>query len=150
MKKLIIQALNEAKQKLDKRIPLIKKKTESISIRDISPLDIVEFMKDNNIPNDAYFDGNDNGDDGWDDILLSWEIDVQTTDKDKLKFSRDRFTSIAFKCVYDLLIKSGYYKRIGFSSRLLKEFDDTTVYDMYMSNDFDRLVKYYTLHFVKI
>jgi len=45
-------------------------------------------------------------------------------------------------------MKNGY-KRTGYNSGLLKQFDDTTVYDMYISKDFDRLVKYYSLPFVK-
>ena len=148
MKELIIQSLNTAFTVLEKRTPLTKKKAESVSIIDINPIDIPSFMKTNNIPNDASFDGRDNGYDAWDDILLSWEIDIPTTDKDKLKFKRDKFSSIAFKLVYDLLIKNGY-KRVGYSSSLLKQFDDTTVYDMYINKDFDRLVKYYSLPFVK-
>lgn len=38
-------------------------------------------------------------------------------------------------------------KRQGFNSGLLKQFDDTTVYDMYMNDEWDRLVKYYSLPF---
>ena len=70
-------------------------------------------------------------------------------DKDKLKFRRKRFSTIAFKRVFDLLTTNGY-KRVGFNSGLLRDYKDTTVYDMYMENDFDRLVKYYSLSFVKI
>jgi intergrase/recombinase len=99
-------------------------------------------------PNNAYFSGRDNGYDAWDDIVLAWEIDIPTTEKDKLSFKRKRFTNIAWKFVYDLLIKNGY-KRVGYNTSLLKEFDDTTVYDMYINEDFDRLVKYYSLPFVK-
>ena len=63
--------------------------------------------------------------------------------KDKLLFKRKRFTDVAWKFVYESLIKNGY-KRIGFNSALFKSFDDTTVYDMYIDKDFDRLVKYYS------
>ena len=146
MKELLIQALNESIVLLEKQIPQTKKKTESVSIIDVKPIDLSSFIKDNNIPNDACFDGKDNGYDGWDDILLSWTIDIPTTDVDKLKFKRKRFDDIAFRRIYDLLIKSGY-KREGCSTALLKQFDDTTVYDMYINKNFDRLVKYYSLRF---
>lgn len=146
MKELLIQALDEAFVKLEKQVPQTKKQTKSISILDVKPLNLLEFMKANNVPDDADFDGKDNGYDGWNDILLSWSIDVPTTDKDKLDFKRRRFSDVAFKCVYDLLTKNGY-KRNGYNTGLLKQFDDTTVYDMYMSKDFDRLVKYYSLPF---
>ena len=146
MKELLIQALDDAYSLLENQIPLTKKKSESISITDVKPVDLVSFMKSNDIPDDAYFDGRDNGYDAWDDILLSWEVDVPTTDKDKLEFKRKRFTDIAWKCLYDLLTKNGY-KRVGYNTGLMKQFDDTTVYDMYMSKDWDRLMEYYSLSF---
>ena len=148
MEDLIIKALDDTIIKLDKITPTTKKKTKSISIIDVSPLDIPSFMKDNNIPNNAYFNGIDNGYDGWHtDILLSWDIDVPTTGDDKLKFRRNRFTTIAFKSVYDSLTSNGY-KRVGYNSGLLRDFNDTTVYDMYLVKDFNRLVKYYSLPFI--
>jgi len=148
MKTLIIKALNDAIGKLDRQTPITKKIIKSVSIIDVNPLDIPKFMKDNDIPDDAYFSGRDNGYDAWDDILLSWVIDVPTTDDDKLKFRIKRFTTIAFKYVYDVLTSNGY-KRVGYNSGLLKDFDDTTVYDMFINKDFDRLVKYYSLPFAK-
>lgn len=57
-------------------------------------------------------------------------------------------THIAFPLVSQLLRDNGY-TRVGYNTGLLKEFDDTTVYDMYVDDDFDRLVKYYSLPFVK-
>jgi hypothetical protein len=36
-----------------------------------------------------------------------------------------------------------------FSVTLLREFKDTTIYDMYVNGEFDRLVKYYSLRFKK-
>lgn len=151
MKELIIQELNKAKIELDKIVPLTKKKVKSVSIIDVSPLELLQFMKDNDIPDSAYFDGKDNGDNGWSDILLSWQVDVPTTDEDKLKFKRRRFTDIAWKLVYNTLTNSkDGYKRVGYNSGELKRFDNTTVYDMYMTGDFDRLVEYYSLPFIKI
>lgn len=149
MKNLITSALNDAMIKLVDQVPLTKKEMMSISIIDVSPLDLVNFMKDNNIPDDAEFGGRDNGYDAWDDICLEWTIDVPTTDDDRLKFKRNRFSGVAFRFVYDTLIDNGY-ERTGYNSGLLKDFDDTTVYDMYMAQDFDRLVKYYSLPFKKI
>lgn len=150
MKTLITQALNDAIVLLEKQIPQIKRQViETDSIMDISPLGLVKFMRDNNIPDSAYFGGIDNGDDGYSDFCLCYDIEVPTTDNDKLKYRKGRFNSIAFKKVYDLLLINGY-KRVGFMSGRLKEFDDTTIYDMFITNDFDRLVKYYSLSFAKI
>ena len=39
------------------------------------------------------------------------------------------------------------YKRVGYNHAQAKQFDDKTVYDMYIDGDFDRLVEYYSLRF---
>jgi hypothetical protein len=150
MKNLIIDALDEAYIRLEKQIPQTKKEMKTISIGDVKPLELTKFMKDNDVPDDAYFSGRDNGYDGWEvgDIVLAWDIDVPTNEKEKLKYSKDRFRNIAWQYVYRSLTTNGY-TRVGYSSGLLKQFDDTTVYDMYMDKDFDRLVKYYSLPFIK-
>ena len=126
MQSILIKVLDQAIILLDKRTPQTKLEIKSVDIRDISPLEIVSFMKENNIPNDAFFDGEYNGYDGWAPgiILLSWEIDVPTTEKERLR-----------------------YKRKSFDSRSLKLFKDTTVYDMYINKEFDRLVEYYSMYF---
>jgi hypothetical protein len=150
MKDLIITALDNAKAKVDTTIPSTKKSSESIDISDVNPIDLLAFMKKNNIPDNAYFDGSDNGYDGWYTgiTLLTWDIDIPTTDKDKLDITRTRFNNSSFRLVYDILTTNGY-KRIGFDSRKLKDFYDITAYDMYMDKDFDRLVTYYSLFFTK-
>lgn len=149
MKDLIIKALNDAYAKFDKTIPLTKKEDKFISIVGVNPFNIVQFMKNNNVPNDAVFGGTDNGYDGWNDTGLCWDIDIPTTDKDKIEFKRNKFSTKAFKFIFDILTTNGY-KRVGFNSGLLKQFDDTTVYDMYINNDYDRLVAYYSLSFTKL
>lgn len=151
MKDLIILAMNDAMTLLVKQIPQTKKSVKSIDISDVPPLELIQYMKYKNIPDNAYFDGKDNAYDAWCPgiTLLSWEIDVPTTDDDKLKFKRDRFSTIAFRFVYNILTENGY-KRNGYNTGLLKEFSDTTVYDMYVNKDFDRLVKYYSLPFNKM
>ena len=40
-------------------------------------------------------------------------------------------------------------QRVGFNSGLLREFADTTVYEMCINREFDRLVKLYSLSFIK-
>jgi len=150
MKELIIQALNEAFVVLEKQVPQTKRETKSVSIGDTKPIDLPRFMKDNNIPDRADFGGEDNGYDAWYTFstCLSWEVSVPTTNEDKVKFRRKIFSAICFTNVYKILTKNGY-KRVGSDWRLLKQFDDTTIYDMYINKDFDRLVKYYSMSFVK-
>lgn len=163
MRNLISKALNDAFITLEKQVPQTKKKTETVSIQDVKPSQLISFMKSNDIPNEAYFSGTDNGYDGWNDIVLAWEVDVPTSEKEKLEYKNYRFHDIAFKSVYDLLITNGY-KRIsdrnqgritykkrskysGMSSIIL--FDNKSVYEMYMDKDLDKLVEYYSMYFQK-
>lgn len=148
MKDLIIKALDDALILLEKRIPQTKKEIKYVNIEDVKPSELTQFMKDNNIPDDADFDGKPNGYDSFDEVCLSFSVDIPTTEKDKFKFCRQSFTSIAWQFVYDLLIKNGY-KRVGYNSALLKPFEWTSAYEMYINNEYDSLVKYYSLSFVK-
>lgn len=150
MKDLIIQALDNAMILAEKQVPSTKRVSKSISILDVRPIDLLSFMKDNNIPDDAEFYGRDNGYDGWDDIQLSWYVEIPTTETDKLKDKKNTFNnSLAWRCVYDLLLLNGYKRAASYYSGDFKQFDDTTIYDMYIKGDFDRLVKYYSLRFIK-
>lgn len=161
MKNLILKALDEAFTILENQVPQTKKKTETISIQDIKPLELISFMKSNNIPNDAYFTGTDNGYDGWDDIVLAWEVDVPTSEKEKLEYKNYRFYDIVFRKVYDLLIPNGYkripfqnqgritYKRISNNISSIIMFDNKSIYEMYIDKDIDKLVEYYSMYFQK-
>jgi hypothetical protein len=163
MKNLISKALNDAFTKLANQVPQTKKKTETISIQDVKPSELVSFMKLNDIPNNAYFSGTDNGYDGWNDIVIAWEVDVPTSEKEKSEYKNYKFHDIAFKSVYDLLTTNGY-KRIsdrnqgritykqrskysGMSSIIL--FDNKSVYEMYIDKDLNKLVEYYSMYFQK-
>ena len=161
MKNLISKALNDAFIKLENQVPQTKKKTETISIQDVKPSQLISFMKSNDIPNDAYFSGTDNGYDGWNDIVLAWEVDVPTSEKEKSEYKNYRFHDITFEKVYDLLTTNGYkrnsqrnqgritYKQRskGISSIIL--FDNKSVYEMYIDKDLDKLVEYYSMYFQK-
>jgi hypothetical protein len=151
MKNIIIILLAEALTKVEAKIPKTKKVERTISINDVNPIDIPAFMIKNNIPDDAYISGVDNGYDGWDvgQLNLCWEVDVPLNDNDRLQHKRSRFTSVAFKLIFDYLTNNGY-KRVGFDTAIFKYSKDTTVYDMYMNQEYDKLVDYYSLCFKPI
>lgn len=148
MKDLIIQALNEAHNRLLKSIPQTKKVEKTISIMDVKPIELLAFMKDNDIPDNAVFHGTDNGYDGWDDFVLAWDIEIPTSDSDKLLHKRLRFSEIAHQMVYDLLTKNGY-KRVRVSSQNLKGYSSSHIYEMFLNKDFDGFLDYYSLYFKK-
>ena len=146
MKELIIQALDAAYPVFLNTVPLTKKEIQYINIEDVKPLELPEFIKNNDIPEDACFGGKPNGYDAFNEICLCYDIDVPTTEKEREKYKKEKFRSYAWYRVYDLLLANGY-KRVGYNTGLLREFDDTSVYQMYLDKDFDRLVRYYSLPF---
>ena len=161
MKNLISKALNDAFITLENQVPQTKKKTETISIQDVKPSQLMSFMKSNDIPNDAYFAGTGSGYDGWNDLVLAWGVVVPTSNKEKSEYKNYRFHDIAFKKVYDLLTTNGYkrisernqsritYKKISNNISSIIMFDDKSVYEMYIDKDLDKLVEYYSMYFQK-
>lgn len=155
-------ALVDAFITLENRVPQTKKKTKTISVIDVKPTELKLFMESNDIPCSAYFTGADNGYDGWNDILLAWEVDIPTSDKEKLEYKNRVFHDIAFKKVYDLLTTNGYKRtslqnkeRISYRKSndgtftYIIMFDNKTVYEMYMDSDLDKLSEYYSMFFKK-
>lgn len=146
MKDIIINALTEALKEFEKRVPQTKTITKSISIKDIKPIELLSFMKKKDIPDTARFNGRDNGYDGWDDILLSWDVKIPTTNKDKDEYRKRVFSTTAFQTVYNLLTNNGY-KRVPYNASQLNEFKNKTVYGMLINKEYDKLVNYYSLAF---
>jgi len=140
--KTIIQThLELSIELLEKQVPKHKKSAKYISIDHVSPMDLPQFISENNIPKECCFTTDVN-----EDVSLYWEIDVPTTDQDKLIFKRKRFDSILWTYIYKTMIENGY-KRKGVDSGLFKQFNDATIYDRYVNKDFDRIVDYYSLYF---
>lgn len=157
---LIKKALDEAFVLLQKQVPQTKMCTKSIGIDEVKPTDLIKFMEDNNIPDTAYFDCSESHFSLFV-PMLSWSIDIPTTDKEKLDFKNRRFHDIAFKSVYNSLTTNGYkrvsanhdkrisYKRINSSISSIILFDQKSIYDIYMDKDFDKLIEFYSLYFQK-
>lgn len=148
MKEIIIPALEKAADILDKITPKVKKIKKMKSIIDVHPLRLTKFMEDNNIPSNASFDGRDNGYDAWDDIVLSWEIEVPNNVSDRINYKKKRFESIAYRHVMNAMKENGYTRR-PLSKNSIADFNKTVVYDLYTNQEIDKLVEYYTNIFEK-
>jgi hypothetical protein len=146
MEKLIELALNDAFTILSKRIPQTKNETVFISLDNVSPLELPEFLSKESIPLDAWFGGRDNGYDGFNDIGLCYYQQVPTTEKEKVDYCIRNFSSIAFPLISKALTSKGL-KRVGVGTHLLKKFSNTSVYEMYLLKDFEILKEYYSLYF---
>lgn len=143
MIEIVIRTLDEAHDKLLSRIPKTKSQIVYVNIEDVSPLKLMEFMKENNIPDDANFDGEPNGYDAYKNICLSYYIDVPLTEKDILTYKIANFQSIACQMISDALKLNGYVK-VGFDSLEFRKFKHISLYQLYVDKDFDSIFKYFT------
>ena len=146
MKNLLIPLLDTAYNKLIQQIPKTKRTVRTIPINNISPMELPDFINNNNIPKDCWFHMDDCGVFSSFELELAWYVDIPTTEKDGVDYCRKRFTSVAWSIIYKDMLENGY-KRIGVNSAEFKKYKDTTIYDMYMEKDFDRLAQYYSLYF---
>ncbi len=152
MKEFVIQALAEALILLEKRVPKEKTEVVTVNISDVNPFELAKFIKENNIPETAHFSTSQDDTYAvgmWYEPVLSYDKKVPTTEKEQLKYKKDKYNDCVFPILYKLLTANGY-KRKGFNSGLLADFKDTTVYDMYINNDIERLMKYYSIYFEEI
>lgn len=148
MKNLIKEALTETFDKLNSLSNEFKISTKSLDIMDVNPLDLVKFMKYNEVPDTAYFDGVPNGYDGYESFCLSWEIQVPKTSNEKQLFRVMTFKTLSNRLIYTIMIKNGY-KRVGFNTALLKPFENTNLYNMFIHKEYDKLIAYYSLYYKK-
>jgi hypothetical protein len=150
MKDLILKALDSAFFTTKAITPQTKKQVKGIDIMDVEPINLLKFMKENGVPENAWFGGRDNNyGNGYDSFELHWEVDIPTNEQDNLKFMRTNFPNRAYKQIYDVLTNIGY-KRVGFDSAVYSRFKNLNMYDLYVNNEFDLLVEYYSLFFQKI
>ena len=142
---LVIPVLQDVLNKSWAKAPQTKRVAQySGSIDCMTFEQLSQYVKENNIPAQAFIT---TGDDEY--TVFVWEITVETTAEEKEDAIKRWFnTSVSFKPVYEALTKIGYV-RTGANSSLFKEFRDTTVYDMCINREFDRLHKYYSLFFEK-
>jgi len=140
IKDLIIEALNNAYIDLEKRTPKIKKVLIEADITNVSPNEIYTFMRDNNIPSDAFFSTNG---DIFSPMLCFYE-NMVTNDNDKLDFNISLFPKLAYTEIHRLLTENNY-KCFNINSESLMEFSDsTTVYELFIKKEFDRLIRFYS------
>lgn len=149
MKELILEALDSAFFAVKGRLPQTKKVQKDIDIMDVDPINLLSFMKEKGVPDNAWFGGRNDGYDGYSSFLLCWDIVVLTTEQDNLKFMRTHFPTRAFKQIFDAMTANGY-KRVGVNTSEFSKFKNLNQYDLYVKNEFDVLVEYYSLYFKKI
>ena len=149
MKELIKQALNNALQISETKIPKTKKETKYLNIENIKPFELSDFLIKNNFPKNCWFGWKPNGYDSFAEVCLCYEIETPLDKKEIESFKNTKFHQIAFNEVYKILTSNGY-KRKGFNSNETKQFKNTNILQIFMNNDIETLEKYYSLYFKKI
>lgn len=116
----------------------LEKIAEKYNIEDIDGM-VIEY-----IPNSEDYGCCDGG--------MGVEIlaDYTKSDKEVLTETIKRFERVMWKRAYDEFMALGYKRTGVYNSIVFKEFDDTSIYEMYKAEEFDRLLKYYLLRFTKI
>jgi len=107
---------------------------------------ISTIAEEYNIEPEKIFIGADKGYD--DSFLLSVYFDTIVS-KTKNEIENEMKSIIerkSYRIIYDNMIKNGF-KRVGFNSKLLKNFNDTNVYEMIKNNELNKLVSYYSFWF---
>jgi hypothetical protein len=146
---LLIPSISEIKGNLRKTISVETRIEEGLNISAlqtiISDIATTENINEKDIFLESYveeFSGSP-----YSELLVCFNKEVDTTEKERIKEIKDRVNKYASWKIIHTNMKETEFKRTGFNSGLLKEFDDTSVYDMIKENNIDRLVKYYTLYY---
>lgn len=146
MTDLIMTALNQRWKADLKRANSPKKEFVEVDITDVNPMDLVEFMRENNIPYTAAFDISDDWEYNCPSPVLCYHKSVEKTDEEKINDAIALFNKYGNTAVLKALREAGY-KRKKYSPNLkdIKAFGD--LYDMYINKDYDALKKYFALYF---
>ena len=130
--------------------PQTKKEARTLEISGVHPENILVFMEENKVPlKDAWFSGCSESDAPSDAVYVKWSVKVPTTSADRENYIRRKVNSNATLLVGMALQELGY-SRVNVASSAFKPFDDTSVYDMFTTGEWQRLEQYYLLSFKKI
>ena len=150
MKALINTVLTELLSDKRSRLPQSKTVTRTRSVLEETPYTLAKFMDDNGIPKEAWFEGDspDYFEQSYSDFVLCWEVEIPTTDADKLNYLERVFNSNAFTRVAKALLADGY-KRISPDHQTLKQYRGMSHYSLFTEGNMDTIVDYIKLHFTK-
>ena len=101
-----------------------------------------QYMVKNNIPASAELVVIDS------EITIKWEKNIPLTTKEKEEYVEKCVNYRNFTLVDNSIYEKGY-KRKAISRIRLSDFNDTSVYHMFIKKEYDRLQKYYSLFFTK-
>lgn len=151
MKNLIILALGKAYQRAIYDVPQIKYDvTKSDNINGMSVNQLLSFIKENNIDQEALVSADTESSDVFVSVHLNLYNKIPLTAEEKEDAVRGIFNRYAAMDAVRIMLETNGYKSKDIDRNKLKAFKDMSVYDMYMAKEFDVLVNYFSLFFDKI
>jgi len=82
-------------------------------------------------------------------IIATVYYESQRTEKEIYLENIKRFERISWYAARDIFVENNY-KLVPYIKSDYSSFEDTTLYDMFIEKDFDRIMEYYTIRFNKI
>ena len=136
---LILPTLHELLA--DIKIPLYETRLKSINIDEVKPMALTEFIKDNNIPENAYFYTSEEY------VFLRYGIQVPASKEFQMQYVAKKFNANAFNRVYKALTPLGYTRK-SFQYSIYKEkFYKSSLYELFINKRYDALEEYFSLMF---
>lgn len=148
MKNLIILALDKAYQRAIHDAPEIKYDvTKSGSISGMTVSQLLSFIKENNIDPDAVVSADTESSDVFVSVHLNLYNKIPLTAEEKEDAVRGIFNRYAAKdAVGKMLLNNGYREKNADRTKLTS-YRGMSLYDMYVAEEFDFLVDYFSLFF---
>ncbi len=150
MKSLIMRACEEAEAKIARAANnQTTTQYHSLSLEDVNPYDLPEFLEQNNVPRNAYFNCTcdiDNYESG--EVEVGWVTEefLSAKAREEYRNTPGRFNNYVWRIIYQELTAAGW-KRIAFCTSLLIPFRGTSVLELYHNREWGRLEDYYRLYF---
>ena len=136
---LILPALHELLS--DIKIPQYETRLKLVNIDEVKPMALTEFIKDNNTPENAYFDTDGEY------IFLAYTVEVLASKEFQTQYLAKKFNANAFNRVYKALTPHDY-QRISFQYSIYKKkFYKISLYELFTSKRYDELEEYFSLMF---
>jgi hypothetical protein len=149
MKDFIYHVLNEAMKASKNQMVETKRVVKNINVSHLtSPYEIVSYIEENNIP-DCWMYAEDNN------IYLAWNEVVEKTDEEKENTLQRIFETNAMRLLhkavkYENDTELKYTTKVYDHNAKTKRFGSKTMYDLYISQDWEGIQDYFNLHFRKV
>ncbi len=89
-------------------LPTKKVSYKSIDIMDVEPYKLSEFLKANNVPENAVFEGVCNSYDACEEFVVTWGVEVPINEQDLNSYIKQAFEKKVYNELRKLFLHNGY------------------------------------------